>query len=965
MIDREKIKADINSLITQNNRLLTQIKSKAKAIQTKDSDLEIFIRDNIVNKKDNKIINVATVTPEEANSTLKDMRILNKKIQDNVITIKMLTNKLTEKILSKKEAEYVRANIMATIYGQLSMTIQGRTVTNILGSYGSFEVDSDLNGVADGWYLSGATGSLIDGWNGKAQQVKSAGVATNYFYISTDSDEVGTDKFKPSTYYAILGDIKIINTENTDSIYLLPNNSATFNDSATKISKIPDITKLNIVQTIGTKYRTQSSISRASHIAIAYLNGTATTNAEFHLDNVRIVEISEYDYNNLSIDELYEKYPFHNGTKSVSPDLAIVGTNKNLLYSEFREGYYTDFDTMTSTTSEVYVSTYPIHIKAGTYTFSSANPIRMVRMYDSLGESYTTGVDFPATITIPYDCEIVMSFRRAESPNTIWNLGDSTSEASIQLEEGSMVTEYIRHDKNVVYFSDIGELRSVGDVYDEINVTEGKYIQRIGVDETDPGDPTFSRSSVAYLSDGTQVAANVPRFEPGKFGQAVLVEEGTTNLLLYSQDFTQSVWNKRYVDVSSAGTYLGYPATRFTPNTPGQVSWVTQTFLASGAANRTFTWSFWARGQTNRQFRVNFYGGVSKTFAVYTINLTTEWQKFTITHTFPSEATSARIQWGNILPYWGFDYTDWIEVAGVQVEEKPYATSYIKTTSTTATRSSETLTIPTAGVLNKDEGTIELWINPITAQNWNQFFSMSISTGRFLLYFSSAGVVFWDYGPINSGLMTGTGVAVAGQWLHVAMRWSASKGSRELFVNGQYIGTKSFTPPDRLPATVSIVNNYGALIDDLRISSHARTDQEIVGAYNSGAPLPVDEYTSYKLGFDDNLNKERATPLIYQLETPIISDVDPAIIVDMVNRYTLSYHSRLKNYSSNITFDYPLETIDRVEDIDNKEIDLSKVHLAADGLSVTIDDAMPGDEFRIYGPYKQGYFVEPTLQIVT
>ncbi len=41
----------------------------------------------------------------------------------------------------------------------------------------------------------------------------------------------------------------------------------------------------------------------------------------------------------------------------------------------------------------------------------------------------------------------------------------------------------------------------------------------------------FSRSSVAYLSTGIQVAANVPRSEAGKFGQAVMVEEGTTNFI--------------------------------------------------------------------------------------------------------------------------------------------------------------------------------------------------------------------------------------------------------------------------------------------------------------------------------------------------------------------------------------------------------------------------------------------------
>ena len=43
--------------------------------------------------------------------------------------------------------------------------------------------------------------------------------------------------------------------------------------------------------------------------------------------------------------------------------------------------------------------------------------------------------------------------------------------------------------------------------------------------------PTFTRDSKAYSPDGTEVDAGVARFEDGKFDKAVLVEEGTTNLL--------------------------------------------------------------------------------------------------------------------------------------------------------------------------------------------------------------------------------------------------------------------------------------------------------------------------------------------------------------------------------------------------------------------------------------------------
>jgi len=384
---------------------------------------------------------------------------------------------------------------------------------------------------------------------------------------------------------------------------------------------------------------------------------------------------------------------------------------------------------------------------------------------------------------------------------------------------------------------------------------------------------TFTRNSVAYTSNGAQVGVDIPRFEQGKFDKAVMVEEGTTNLLQYSEDFSQSVWFKTRVDISSAGTYLNYPVTRFTPNTPGQPSEVSQTFLSSGAANRTFTWSFWARGQTNRQFRVNFYGGASVS---YTINLTTEWQKFVITHTFPPNATSARIQWGrvfiyhlrtlNVAPYWGVDYTDWIEVAGVQVEEKPYATSYIKTTSSSATRSPETLTIPTAGVLNPQEGTVEFWL-PAGRRTYGtnlplQFIVDIGGTGS-----SGANVHISTEGKLRAQIGNGTVLDILtsdivlnpNQAYYVAFKWWS--GYYAISVNGV---TKikafnhNFVPYSNLH--LGCDGGYqrwlNGLIDDLRISSRARTDEEIAAAYASGQPLPVDAWTTLKLDFNGDLSTQ-------------------------------------------------------------------------------------------------------------
>src|SRR5690606_25652501 len=50
-----------------------------------------------------------------------------------------------------------------------------------------------------------------------------------------------------------------------------------------------------------------------------------------------------------------------------------------------------------------------------------------------------------------------------------------------------------------------------------------------------------------------------------------------------------------------------------------------------------------------------------------------------------------------------------------------------------------------------------------------------------------------------------------------------------------------------------------SFIDDLRISSRARSDAEILAAYQSGQPTPIDEWTTAKFSFDDKLSGDYFT----------------------------------------------------------------------------------------------------------
>lgn len=182
----------------------------------------------------------------------------------------------------------------------------------------------------------------------------------------------------------------------------------------------------------------------------------------------------------------------------------------------------------------------------------------------------------------------------------------------------------------------------------------------------------------------------------------------------------------------------------------------------------------------------------------------------------------------------------------------------------------ENLEIPTAGIIDPDEGTIDIRIKLAELQDWNNFFSMSISTGRFLLFFTADGKVCWDYGPANDCISSLPGTVRAGEFVRITIRWSASQKRRQLFVNGWLMGTAAFTPPVGLPATVSVVNNYSAVIDDLRIDRIWRKDikpnmawcwvsNNLPVEYElATSPLPVDEHTTLKMDFEGDLKTYRS-----------------------------------------------------------------------------------------------------------
>jgi len=348
---------------------------------------------------------------------------------------------------------------------------------------------------------------------------------------------------------------------------------------------------------------------------------------------------------------------------------------------------------------------------------------------------------------------------------------------------------------------------------------------------------------VAYKTDGTQVSANVPRFEDGKFGKAVMVEEGTTNCIV-SCDF--ETWAS-YVTDNATGTiefrqdpvYGKVVKLKKTDDGSGRVG---LRGTLSGLSGSIYTYSVYVRALSGTGRIACMYvdaaktGGGLITSSSYR-NLSDlplgQWVRITAT----KDGSPDTLAGGGSVYVWVDNDNGECEFAYPQVEAKPYATSFID-----GTRSPETLTIPTAGVLNPQEGTIECWVYVPEfwkqgIPNWRRIWGIGrdAGAGMYVLYYAP------NTGKIHFTIWNSSGVAQTISvnkptvgWHFFAAKWSASEMA--LFIDGVKVGSiaNPSLPSSFADTVISIgcrpddpYDNVNTLIDDLRISSIARSDEEI------------------------------------------------------------------------------------------------------------------------------------------
>ncbi len=186
-----------------------------------------------------------------------------------------------------------------------------------------------------------------------------------------------------------------------------------------------------------------------------------------------------------------------------------------------------------------------------------------------------------------------------------------------------------------------------------------------------------------------------------------LIEGGSTNLCLRSEEFDIGVWAKTNATVTANAT-IAPDGTTSADSLVGTTTsnFIRQTLIAPAGV---LTFSVWVKAKGEN---IAFNAGSSSDVGSFVA--TSEWKRYE--HTF----TDA----GGSQSYGIFNASSNqlnLYVWGAQLEQLPFASSYIRTEGSAVSRSADNLSMPSAGNFNASEYTVA------TKMNTDNFFSSSVS----------------------------------------------------------------------------------------------------------------------------------------------------------------------------------------------------------------------------------------------
>ena len=384
--------------------------------------------------------------------------------------------------------------------------------------------------------------------------------------------------------------------------------------------------------------------------------------------------------------------------------------------------------------------------------------------------------------------------------------------------------------------------------------------------------PAFTRASTATNPDtGATVAANEPRFVEGRFGKAVLVEEGTANLLPENQrsietDITGFVKAVGTETLSRDVTERWHGAASLKVIASGSERGVA-TSLAQTTPGTTYTFSAWVKGSGSVVARVLEYtagGAVVGYTSSSAIVLTSSWQRIGITRAFGATGAQARCA---LLTPVGYEQAITLYTDGLQLEAKPYATSFVD-----GTRAQEALKVAldSLDLAPNGDWTIEGGARVMNMSNgvevWSALFQMGnyyeANQSEFEIWLNHNGYVkawshdnkqsryrslfAYDYAELSAGFRFAVAHDASANTYRIHFRTK----DREFWDTWALSHANPIAPVLGVGSKPNGGNNLGGSIEGLRLHRRALSDEEIA-AHAAGDIGSLGD--CYHYPFDGNL----------------------------------------------------------------------------------------------------------------
>ena len=305
---------------------------------------------------------------------------------------------------------------------------------------------------------------------------------------------------------------------------------------------------------------------------------------------------------------------------------------------------------------------------------------------------------------------------------------------------------------------------------------------------------------------------------------SLLLEPQSTNLLPYSEDFSQWAYISNAVSESNVATAPdgSNNASRITfdGTTRGRVEYSSIGGLNIGSS---YTFSVWLKTESGT---LDVEIGHSN-WGLKLVTVTDAWQRFTQTITSTTNSAYPRVRCDNAgsVLVWGY-----------QQEELPYATSYIPTSGGIATRVAETLEKTNIShLINSEEGVLyaEISLNGLAPNSYIQISDNSYSNRVAFINGNSATSwrAFYRVGGASQIDSTAQGLDVF-VMNKIAISWKVNEF--KFYVNGTKIvedTSGSVNPANTFTridfSDIGNTNKFYGNIKDVRIYKTALTDQEL------------------------------------------------------------------------------------------------------------------------------------------